>query len=122
MQIEMPFFTLRVRPGLSPEQWANVAHALCRIAICPPPQTPQHRRAVAVRQCLALYSGARSNRARTLERRFSLYLSGDWRRERNLVELPEPRTVEKVCLHRLARLNDGRSLGRRQLDRIAGPL
>jgi hypothetical protein len=34
--------------------------------------------------------------------------------------LPHPRTTERVLLHRLARLNAGRSLCWRQIIRIAG--
>jgi hypothetical protein len=96
-----------------------MAHEICKIILCGRPQSPQHRRAVAVRQAMNLYQGAPSRRAKQLADRYRSYLAGAWLRERNLVELPEPRSVEKVCLHRLARLNDGRSLGWRQLFDIA---
>src|SRR5580692_8767591 len=99
----------------------EVNSAICRILV-DPPQSPKHRRAVAVRQCLALYNGARSNRARQLESRFRLYLSGAWLRERDTESLAHPRSTEKVLLHRLARCNDGQPLCWRQLLRIAEPL
>jgi hypothetical protein len=119
MKIEAPFFTLRIRHGLSPEQWNEVASALCRIAI-DPPQSPRHRRAVAVRAALNLYSGSRYNRAMELERRYRAYLASGWLRERDMETLPEPRSVERVLLHRLARLNEGRALCWRHIIRIAG--
>jgi hypothetical protein len=121
MKVEEPFFTLKIRPGLTRDQWNEMGSAICRILV-DPPQSPQHRRAVAVRQALNLYSGARSNRAKQLAARYQTYLASSWRRERDLETLPEPRSTERVLLHRLARTNAGRSLRWRQLLRIAGPL
>ena len=99
-----------------------MAHAICKIIVLGRPQTRKHRRAVAVRQAMAQYSGARSNRAKQLASRYATYLSAGWPREKALETLPEPRSVERALLHRLAKLNNGRPLGWRQLDRIAGPL
>jgi hypothetical protein len=121
MKVDEPLFRLWIKPGISVEERAEVAHAICRFLVDPPRPVAERRR-VAVRQALNLYSGARSSRAKELERKLKAYLAGGWRLERDLGTLPEPRSVERVCLHRLARLNNGRSLGRRQLDRIAGPL
>jgi hypothetical protein len=109
VKIEDQLFRLWIRPGLSAEEYAEASHAIFRHLV-DPPQSPKRRREVAIRQALAIYEGPVSRRAKELERRFRLYLSGAWLRERNLVELPDPRSVEKVCLHRLARLNEGASL------------
>jgi hypothetical protein len=98
---------------------AEAAHALFRILI-DPPRPQAERRRVAVRQCLALYSGARSTRAKMLERRYRGYLAAGWLRERDLETLPEPRSTERLLLHRLARVNEGRALCWRHIIRIAG--
>jgi hypothetical protein len=57
VKVEEPFFTLKIRAGLTREQWNEVASEICRILI-DPPQSPRHRRAVAVRQAMNLYQGA----------------------------------------------------------------
>jgi hypothetical protein len=119
MLIEEPYFSLKIRPGLSPEQWNGVASALIRIAIDPPRSQIELRR-VAVRTALAQYAGSRYARAGKLAAQFQTYIAGPWKREKALEALPEPRSTERVLLHRLARLNEGRPLGKRQLDRIAG--
>ena len=87
MLIEEPFFTLKIRPGLSPEQWADVAHALCKIAICPPPRPQAERRRVAVLSMMNLLSGSRSARAKQLAANYAKYLAGAWPREQALEEL-----------------------------------
>jgi hypothetical protein len=114
--------SFRFAPDISEAEWAEMSHAVCKIIVCGRPQSPQHRRAVAVRTALNLYGGPLSLRATELERKYLTYLGGGWLRERDIEALPEPRSVERVCLHRLARLNEGRSLRWRQLLRIAGPL
>jgi hypothetical protein len=68
---------------------------------------------------LNLYSGARSNRAKQLERQYRAYLAANWRLESDTETLPEPRSVERVLLHRIARLNEGASLSWRQIFDIA---
>jgi hypothetical protein len=119
VKIEGPRFSFRFAPDISEEEWAEMAHVVCKIIIRGRPQTPKHRRAIAVKQILNLYQGAPSRRAKELERRYRIYLARTWLRERNLETLPEPRSVERALLHRLARINRGRSLGWRQLFDIA---
>jgi hypothetical protein len=68
---------------------------------------------------MAQYQGAPSRRAKELERQYRAYLATGWRCERNLETLPEPRSVERVLLHRIARLNEGASLSWRQIFDIA---
>jgi hypothetical protein len=119
VKIEEPFFTLKIRPGLLPEQWKLVASALIRIAIDPPRSQAELRR-VAVRTALAQYSGSRYARAKALEGEYRRYIAGPWRLERDLETLPDPRSAERVLLHRLARLNEGASLCWRHIIRIAG--
>jgi hypothetical protein len=119
MRVEGPKFRLWFAPNLSPEEFNEAASAICRILI-DPPQSPRHRRAVAVRQALAIYRGATSRRAKQLADRYRSYLASGWLRERGMEMLPEPRSTERVLLHRLARLNAGRSLCWRQIIRIAG--
>jgi hypothetical protein len=116
MLIEEPFFTLRIRRDLSPEQWNEVASALCRIAIDPPRPVVELRR-VAILAAMNLYSGSRSARAKRLEREYRRYLAGPWRLERDLESLPDPRVAQHVLLHRLARL--GAPSGWRQLFDVA---
>jgi hypothetical protein len=69
---------------------------------------------------LNLYEGSVSRRAKELERRYRDYLASGWRRERDLEELPAPRSIERLLLRRLARVNDGRALCWRHIIRIAG--
>ena len=121
VEVEGPLFHLRIKPGLSAEQRGEIAHEICRFLVDPPRLQDELRR-VVVRTAMAQYEGSRTARAKELADRYKSYLASGWLRERGLETLPEPRSVERVCLHRLARLNNGRSLGRRQLDRIAGPL
>jgi hypothetical protein len=118
MMIEGPRFRLWLEPNLSAEEYQQAASAICRI-LADPPQSPKRRRAVAVRQALNLYSGARSNRAKQLASRYRLYLAGAWPREQALEVLPEPRSTERVLLHRLARCNAGASLSWRRIFDIA---
>jgi hypothetical protein len=119
--LETPSFKVWIDPDLPPEKRSESISAILRYCL-DPPRPQAERRRVAIRQALAQYSGARYNRAKQLESRYRAYLAGAWLRERNLVDLPDPRSSEKVCLHRLARCNAGRSLCWRQLLRIAGPL
>ena len=122
MLIEGPRFSFKFASDISEEEWAQMAHAVCKIIVCGRPQPPQHRRAVAVRATLNLYSGSRFARAEQLAARYQTYLAGAWKREKALEGLPEPRSAERCLLHRIATLNAGRGLGWRQLLRIAGPL
>jgi hypothetical protein len=83
MKIETPYFSLKLRPGLTAEQRGEVAHAICRILIDPPrPQTELRR--VAVRTAMAQYEGSKSRRAKELERHYANYLASGWRIERDL--------------------------------------
>jgi hypothetical protein len=118
MNIEGPKFRFWCDPRASVEERAEAAHAICRFLIDPPRPVAELRR-VAVRTALAQYQGAPSRRCKRLEREYRSYLAGAWLRERDLESLPHPRTTEKVCLHRLARVNRGHSLGWRQLFDIA---
>jgi hypothetical protein len=52
---------------------------------------------------------------------FRDYLSRAWPRESDLEVLPQPRSQERACVHRLARMNDGeRPIGWRQILRTLG--
>jgi hypothetical protein len=104
MKIEGARFSFRFAPDISVEEWAQMANTIDRILVAGPPQMPKHRRAVAVRTALAQYDGSPSHRAKELERRYRDYLASGWRRERNLEMLPEPRSTDRVLLHRLAKL------------------
>jgi hypothetical protein len=95
MLVEGPFFTLKIRPGLSAEERGEVAHAICRFLIDPPRSQAELRR-VAIRTAMALYEGP--IRAKELERRYRAYLASGWLRERDLETLPEPRSTERVLL------------------------
>jgi hypothetical protein len=118
VKIEEPFFTLKIRPGLSPEQRMEVNSALCRIAI-DPPRSDAERKRIAIRAAMNLYEGSPFSRANQLADRYRAYLASGWNRERDLESLPDPRSAERTLLHRLARLNDGASLGWRQILRLA---
>jgi hypothetical protein len=78
MKVEGPKFRLWFAPDISAEEFNEAASAICRVIVAGPPEKPGHRRAVAVRQVLAQYSGARSNRAKELERRYRSYLASGW--------------------------------------------
>jgi hypothetical protein len=104
VKIEGPRFSVWLAPDISDEEFAEAAHVFCKIAISGRPQSPRHRRAVAVRTALNLYEGTVSRRAKELERRYRSYLASGWLRERDLETLPDPRSTERVLLHRLARL------------------
>jgi hypothetical protein len=119
MLIEGPRFRWWFAPNISEEEWAEMAHAVCKIIVCGRPQSPRHRRAVAVRQAMNLYQGPPSRRAKELADRYRSYLASGWLRERDLESLPHPRTTERFCLHRLARLNEGASLSWRRIFDIA---
>jgi hypothetical protein len=110
MLIEGPRFSFRFAPDISAEEWAEMAHAVCKIIVEGRPQTPQRRRQVAIRTAMALYQGPPSRRAKDLADRYRAYLASGWLRERDLETLPEPRSTERVLLHRIARLNNGRAL------------
>lgn len=122
MKIEEPLFRLWIRPGLSAEEYAEVAHAISRHLI-DPPRPQDERRDVAIRQALGPLGPYRchaaiSRRARELEQRYGEYLGNAWKRERNLADLPEPSSTERRLLHRIGKLNDGKALCARQFLRI----
>jgi hypothetical protein len=122
VKIEDPFFTLKIRPGLTAEQWREVASGLIKIAVDPPRSQAEQRR-VAVRAALGPLGPYRrhaaiSRRAAELARRYGEYLGNGWKRERNLADLPEPSSTERRLLHRIARLNNGRALCAKQFLRI----
>jgi hypothetical protein len=119
MKIEGPRFRIWLAPDISAEERAEAAHALFRHLI-DPPRPPAELRRVAIRTAMAQYQGAPYNRATQLADRYRSYLASGWLRERDLEKLPEPRSVERVLLHRLARLNEGASLRWRQILRIVG--
>jgi hypothetical protein len=116
VEVEGPKFKFWCDPRASVDERAAAAHAICRYLI-DPPQSPKHRRAVAVRQALNLYEGSISGRAKQLERRYRAYLGSGWRHEEHMESLPEPRSTERVLLHRLAKL--GAPSSWRQLFDIA---
>jgi hypothetical protein len=118
VKIEGPKFRLWLAPNLTAEERGEAAHAICRFLV-DPPRPQAERRRVAVRTALAQYQGSPSRRAKELGRRYRAYLASGWRHERDLETLPEPRSTERVLLHRLGRLNGGRSLCWRQLFDIA---
>jgi hypothetical protein len=121
MKIEGHRYRLWIDPRASTEQRAEAAHQLFRHLI-DPPRSVADRRRVAIRTAMAQYEGTRAARAAQLERQLKSYLASGWLRDRDLEELRRPCSTERLLLHRIGRLNAGRSLGRRQLDRIAGPL
>ena len=122
MKIEAPRFRLSFADDLTDEEWSEVCRALCRIVVEGRPQTPKHRRAVAVRTLLHLFEGPPYRQATRLADRYRAYLSAGWQREKVLEELPDFSSTERRLLHRLGKLNGGRALGWRQLLRDAGPL
>jgi hypothetical protein len=105
-------------PGASVEERAQAAHAICRFLIDAPRSQAELRRA-AVRTALAQYQGALRRRAMTLEREYRRYLACGWPHEQDMESLPEPRSTERVLLHRLARCNGGRSLCWRRIFEIS---
>jgi hypothetical protein len=119
MKVEGPRFSFRFAPDISEAEWAEMSHAVCKIIVLGRPQSPRHRRAVAVRTALNLYQGAPSNRAKRLENDYRNYLASGWLRERDLGTLPEPRLIKHLLLHRIARVNDGRALCWRRIFDIA---
>ena len=116
---ESPRFSFKFAPDMAPDEWAEMGSAICRILVAGPPPSPARRRAVCVRQLLALFDGAATNRAQQLEARYKVYLSSAWRREQAIEVLSEPRDTRHVLLHRLGRLNAGKPLGWRSLFNIA---
>jgi hypothetical protein len=107
VKLEEPSFRLWIKPGLSAEEWAEAAHAIARILVDPPRPVAERRR-VAVRTALAQYEGPVSRRAKQLADRYRSYLAGAWLRERDLENLPHPRSTQHLLLHRIARCNGGR--------------
>jgi hypothetical protein len=119
MKVEGVKFRFWLDPRASAEERGEAAHAICRYLV-DPPRPQAERRRVAVRRALNLYAGSLSGQAKRLEREYRRYLAGPWRLERDMETLPEPRSTERVLLHRLARLNEGASLCWRHIIRIAG--
>jgi hypothetical protein len=108
-------------PNLTVEERGQAGHAIS-LALIDPPRTKKELLRVAIRTLLHLFEGSMYGRAKLLEQEYLNYLANGWKREGGLESLPYPRSTLRACLHRLARLNGGRELRRRQIDRIAGPL
>lgn len=56
--------------------------------------------------------------AKTLERDIGVYLASAWRRESGKSSPPEPASAKRRALYRVVRLNNGRTLGWRQILNI----
>lgn len=117
--IEGPRFSFRYADDITDEELWQAAHAICGILVCGKPQSWKHRRAVAVRQLLHLFRGSARRRAQEASQRYAIYLSSNWRFERDLEELPECTTTQHRLLHRLGRINSGKPLRLRRLFDIA---
>jgi hypothetical protein len=120
--IKTPCFKVWIDPDLPPEKRSESISAILRYCL-DPPRPLAERRAVAVRQALGPLGPYRchaaiSRRAGELAQRYGEYLGNGWKRERELANLPEPSSLERLLLHRIARLNNGRPLCARQLLRI----
>lgn len=72
-----------------------------------------------IRAALQLYAGAPSARAKALERDLADYLGRAWLRERELPDLPGTTSETRSALHAIARANDGRAIGWRQILNIS---
>jgi excisionase family DNA binding protein len=121
MKIEGRRWHFSAVDDLTAEEKGDVVHEIS-LAMISPPRPLAERKRVAIRQALALFEGSRSGRARLLEGAWKSYISNGWKRESDMESLAYPRSIERALLHRITRLNGGRSLGWRQIDRIAGPL
>jgi hypothetical protein len=124
--LETPWFKVWIDPDLPPDKRSESVSAIIRYCI-DPPRPQAERRRVAIRQALGPLGPYRchaaiSQRAGELARRYGEYLGNGWKRERILASLPEPCSLERRLLHRIARVNEGRPLHWRQFLRIAGPL
>jgi hypothetical protein len=115
--LETPCFKVWMDPDLPPEKRSESISAILRYCLDPP--RPLAERRVAVKQLLHLFPGSARRRAQELERQYQNYLGSGWRREKEIETLPEPRTVKHSLLHRLARVNGGRSLRWRRIFDIA---
>jgi hypothetical protein len=96
MLVEGPRFSFKFAPDISEGEWAEMSHVVCGIIVRGRPQTPKHRRTVAVKQALGPFGPYRchaaiSRRAGELARRYGEYLGNGWKRERIMASLPEPR-------------------------------
>jgi hypothetical protein len=102
------------------EERANAAHELFR-ALVDPPRCNDELRTVALKTAMHhLCEGSPSRRAKTLDGLLRAYLGCGWLRERDLAELPRPCSTQRLLLHRIAKLNDGRPISWRQILRICG--
>jgi hypothetical protein len=119
MKVSGPKFRLWFDPGISAEEFNEAAGEICRVLVTGPPEPPGHRRRVAVRQLLHLYPGSARRRAQEASHRYAIYLSSNWRFERDLEELPDGTTTQHRLLHRLGRINSGKPLCLRRLFDIA---
>ena len=121
--LETPSCRVWIDPDLPPEKRSESISAILRYCL-DPPRPQAERRRIAVRQALGPLGPYRchaaiSRRAGELARRYGEYLGNGWKRERMiLANLPEPISIERMLLHRIARLNNGRVLCARQLLRI----
>jgi hypothetical protein len=89
------------------------------LAMIDPPRSRDELKRVAVRTALMnLCEGTVSHRAKQLEQKYRAYLRAGWKREKGLDQLPDPRSVERTLLHRLAKLGCASSWS--QLLRYAG--
>ncbi|MFZ0495476.1 MAG: hypothetical protein WBE80_09365 [Methylocella sp.] len=80
--------------------------------------TPKLSRRDVILAALELYSGSLSGRCKELSKRYSAYLAGGWRFDRNHVEFSG--SAAHRHLYRLAKANDGRALCWRRIFDIAG--
>lgn len=104
----------RIAAHLPPDDAAFVLH------LAPPVRQPARARLderdAAIRAARSLWPATSDTAAaRAIAAALSDYLGRGWSRERNLAELPEHAGPRRRALHRLARANDGRTLGYRQM-------
>lgn len=93
-----------------------------RLAVVPPrEQTRQERlnlRDAAIRDSHRLFPGPPTTAAKALAEALTRYLASAWLRERDIEHLASGASDQRRALHRIARLNEGRSLAWRQVVNI----
>jgi hypothetical protein len=87
----------------------------------PPPLTKLRldQRDAAIRAAARCYDGCVTAIAHKLANDLAKYLAAGFRREADLPELPEPASLKRRALHRIARI-DARPIGERQMLNIIG--
>ncbi len=122
IELSGPDFKFEMRAGLPLARRGEIQSIIFRAVLIDSQKTSFEKRDTAIRQAAACFPGSPSGRAKALARDYAAYLATAWLRNNTLERPPEPCSAKRFCLHRVARLTNGRLLCWRTILEALSPV